>query len=527
MIANLSGKFDYTARIFDRPQTSDLSDDYTLPDYMPAIGRVISCTARAAAPSLYIGGGSIEYAGGVSYRLLYESADDASLWCTELPSEYDILLTPEREVGDNSELSCLPDAIADNVTARVTAPRRLTIKSKLRLSPDLSARMSFETDLRGDTSDPSSIRTLEGKTESGYFTSASSSPIICRDKITHAEAGLSPSDGIRIIGSRADVMMTQMQPSAGGAECRGEICATVSFIREGEGERPRRIIRKIPFTASLQSNNSLPDNARIIGIRGYGICPNVTATLEEDGIALEAAVTVSAEAAASAPVTYLKDIYSKSAECECARKKLVIRNPIASFNGNATVSASSDLSSFGIDSGMKLCDISARLLPDTESILSQNGKLTVSGKMKISAVADNGAELIPAEYESDFKYTADIPEAAAIESPEISLVATLGEVKGRIDSDNIVCDCELCVAVLIKSANEIEVLSEVNLTPSSHTEIPASRICVCYPAAGETLWDIAKKYRKDLESIASKNSLDPSLSPDAPDSLTKSKFLII
>lgn len=527
----LNGRFDYTARLFDRPQTADLSDDYTLPDYMPAIGRVISCTAAVASPSLYLGGGSVEYAGGVRYRLLYESADDSSLWCAELPSEYDIILNAERDSArlpqDPAELSCLAEASPENVTARVTAPRRLTIKSRVRLSPDLSAKTSFETAIHGDPGDPDSVRTLEGSSESSFFASATNFPVICKDKISLAEAGLSPDDEYRVISSRGDVMISQLQISGDGADCRGEVSSNILLTREGEGERPRRIIRKIPFSATLPLNLPLPENSSTAGVRGYGVCPTVTASQEEDGIALEASLLLSAEIAARAPLSYLKDIYSKSADCECARKKLTLRTPAACFNGNATVSGSSDLASLGIDSGMRLCDISARILPDIEKTLSPSGRLTLGGKMKISAVADNGAELFPVEYDADYKYVAELPEAAGLASPEISVVAAVGETKGRIDSDSIVADCELCVGVLVEEKNEIEVLSEINLTPSSFVPKPASHICVCYPASGETLWDIAKKYRTEAEAIAEKNSLDPSASPDSPDSLSKSKFLII
>ena len=531
MLGKLNGRFDYTARLFERTQSADLSDDYTLPDYMPAIGRVISCTASAASPSLYLGGGSVEYAGGVRYRLLYESADDSSLWCAELPTEYDIIINGDRDSArlpqDPAELSCLADAVPENVSARVTAPRRLTVKSRVRLSPELWAKSSFETAAHGEVGDTDSIRTLEGKGESSFLASATNIPIICKDMITRAEVGLSPDDEFRVISSRGDAMISQLSLSEGGADCRGEVSASVLLTREGEGERPRKIIRKISFSTKLPLNLPASDGTAITGIRGCAVCPSVTATQGEDGISLEVSLLLSAEIAAHAPISYIKDIYSKSADCECSRKKLMLRTPAACFNGNATVSGSSDLTSLGLDSGMRLCDISARILPDMEKTLSPSGRLTLAGKMKVSAVADNGAELIPVEYDADYKYVAELPEAVGLASPEISVVASVGETKGRIDSDSIVADCEFCAAVLVEEKNEIEVLSEVNLTQSAFTPIPASHICVCYPANGETLWDIAKKYRTEAETIAEKNSIDLTGSPDSPDSLSKSKFLII
>ncbi len=530
MLDNFSGRFDYTAHAFDRTETCELSDDHTLPDYMPAVGRVLSCTATAAQPTLYLGAGGVECAGGVRYSLLYESADDGSLYCAELPGEYDVMLTPERDMkasSDSSDVSGICDATLENVTARITAPRRLTVKSKLRLRPALRAKNEFSPIIHGADIVSESIRKLTGNASGTVCACATAIPVICRDQISRAEAGLSPEDEVRVIASHGDVMINQLQSTDSGAECRGEVNVSLLIAREGEGERPRRIIRKLPFSATLPFDAPLPAGARQIGIRGYGICPSVTNTLDGDNVSLEASVLLSAEAVASAPITYLKDVYSKDDDCETAYTDILLHSPASSFNGHATVTASHDLASLGLDSGMKLCDVSAKMLPDVEKELSPNGKLTLTGKMRISAVADNGGEFIPIEYDSDFRYNADLSEAVGLDQPVISAVMTVGDVKGRIDAENVVCDCETCAAVLIETNQKIKVLSEANLTPAASENSNSASILVCYPANGETLWDVAKKYRTDVAVIAEKNSIPSTAAPDASDSLAKVKFLII
>lgn len=530
MLDNFSGNFNYTAHVFDRIETCDLSDDYTLPDYMPAVGRVLSCTATAAQPTLYLGAGGVECAGGLRYSLIYESADDGALFCADLPGEYDVMLTPDRDMKsstDGSDVSGLCDASLENVTARVTAPRRLTLKSKLRLRPALRAKSNFSPLVHGAEISSESIRKLSGNASCTVCASATAIPLICRDSISRAEAGLSPEDEVRVIASHGDVMISQIQNSETSADCRGEVSISLIICREGEGERPRRIIRKIPFSTTLTFDAPLPAGARQIGIRGYGVCPSVSHTVDGDLITLEAGVLLSAEVAASAPITYVKDIYSKNADCETAHTALVIHSPASAFNAHATVSAAHDLASLGLDSGMKLCDVTAKILPDIEKELSPNGKLTLSGKMRIFAIADNGGEFIPIEYDGDFRYCADISEAVCLGESVVSAVVTVGDVKGRIDAESVVCDCEICAAVLIEEKVTISALSEANLTYASAAEDSGASILVCYPANGETLWDVAKRYRTDVASITEKNSLPTVSSPDAPDSLAKTKFLII
>lgn len=522
----MNDKFSYTSRLFDRAQTCELSDDFTLPDYMPAVGRVLSCSAVAATPTLYLGGGSAEYAGGIRYSVLYESAEDSTLWCAELPSEYDLVLSDNALPKDPSALSYLPDVYAENVSARVTAPRKLTLKSRVRLSPGLRAYAEAETLIHGNT-DNDYLKTLTAHADCGYYSSASNVPFTCKDRLTRAEAGLSPSDEFRIIASRGDVMVAHVQLSDNGVLCRGEVCAHILLTREGDGERPRKMIRKIPFAETLPIGGSLPEQAQIVGVRAVGVCPALTATATEDGIDLEATVMLSAEAAGTADIAYIKDAYSRASDCESSRRKLTLHAPVACWNGNATVSSSKPLSELSLDSGMRLCDIRATLLPEIKTEITDGGRFMASGKLKISAIADNGAELIPAEFEADIKYTADIHGDVQSLPLKTSITAAISEVKGRIDSDRIVCDCELYVSCLIDKEEEIDTIGEINLTPSAFLQPDASHIRVCYPSKDESLWDIAKRYRTDTEIISEKNALEPAADSDSPDSLKNSKFLII
>jgi hypothetical protein len=519
-------KFSYTSRLFDRAQTCELSDDFTLPDYMPAIGRVISCSATAGAPTLYLGGGSAEYAGGVRYSVLYESAEDASLWCADLPSEYDLVLSDNALPKDPSALSYLPNASAENVSARVTAPRKLTLKSRVRLSPELRASAESETLIHGDKGN-NDLRMLTARADCGYYASAQNLPIICKDTLTRAEAGLSQSDEFRIISSRGDVMISNVQMSDGGVLCCGEICAHILLTREGEGERPRKMIRKIPFAETLPLGNPLPPKAQIVGIRGSGGCPTLTASATEEGIELEGTVMLSAEVAAVCEISYIKDAYSITADCEASRRKLTVPTPVASWCGNATISAEKKLSELSLDAGMRLCDVKASILPDIRIEINDEGRFTATGKIKINAIADNGAELVPAEFDSDIKYTSDIRESLKGTTLKTSLTATISEIKGRIDSERLVCDCELYITCLIDKEVEIVTIGEINLTPSSFHQPDASHLRVCYPAKKESLWDVAKRYRTDAESIAERNFIEPACSPDSPNSLENVKFLII
>ena len=522
----LKGKFDYTARVLDRTDLCDLSDDYTLPDYMPAIGRVISCTGVAAPPALYVGGGNIEFAGGVRYLLHYESAEDATLWCAELPAEYDHIISTDRLSNAPSNLSEIygnAEASAENISARITAPRRLTVKSRIRLPISLSCNSSFEPVFHGDTE---AIHYLEGSSPYGTLSCGTSAPIICRDKISYSELGLTDSDNCRIISSRGKIMINRTESVGNSLECKGEVSVHILYVSDNESERPRKTVRRIPFSAQIPLGGIPSLAASPIGIRACGTCPTVTTSSAEDGINLEAALLLSGEASRISSISYLKDVYSQNADCELSRSDLYLRVPIACFNGNATISAQSKLDVLGLDGGMKILDYNAAVTQTPEWEISESGKFIVNGRMRINVVADNGAEIIPAEFESDFKYVAEIPDIGSAISPKINLTADVCDIKCRLDSERLYADCEICVSVLAEDERRISTVSEVNMTELPAEKESGSTIIVCYPAKNETLWDVAKRYRADAYDIAERNSLNVT-TLDAPESLSKTKFLIL
>ena len=133
-------RFSYTSRLFDRAQTCELSDDFTLPDYMPAVGRVLSCTAAVGTPTLYLGGGSAEYAGGIRYSILYESAEDSSLQ----------VLRKTTEVCELCEFTQEQFSAIESVTLSAKTRVETIVRSEISASLTDFSKSSGKINLKGE-----------------------------------------------------------------------------------------------------------------------------------------------------------------------------------------------------------------------------------------------------------------------------------------------------------------------------------------------------------------------------------------
>ena len=106
--------------ICDGRVACELSGDFTVPDYLPEIRRLIRVNVTPTAPSKFISGGDVKLGGGVDYTVHYIGAD-GGLYSVSFPSEYSFNapFDPDAEDDMNEGLDACGDVTADSVVGRV------------------------------------------------------------------------------------------------------------------------------------------------------------------------------------------------------------------------------------------------------------------------------------------------------------------------------------------------------------------------------------------------------------------------
>lgn len=533
MISEAVVNFEYCPMKLDECVAVELSGEHILPDYMPAISRVITCTATAAPPVRYMGADNIEYAAGVRYRLLYEDSE-GGVWCALLVGEYSHIISLDREGLELSAESTLIGgcacAYAENIAVRVTAPRRVTVRGRVRLCADAFDCELSEFHLRGNSPEGergTHIRVLEGEADCGRFAFGRGDAIELSESVDGAELGIYGEGAVRVVCSRGEVLISQTQYSAGEVICRGEVLVCILYVKDGEGERVRRYSRRIPFEGAVPLEGNALDGARIVGTRAYGCVSAVSATVEDGSLLIEAQLILCAEACGCRSLVYPKDLYSKRGECELATRAIELRVPLSLLNANITVSASESVLSLGLDEAARPCDASVISFSELSGSLGDDGVLVIEGKARALIVCDDGVELSSAELLIPFKYSTSLQLPTLDGAIEVSVIPASPECKLRCDSEKITVDCELAFAVRICKKLEIKYVCEANFTGCSAESSGGASITVCYPSAEDTLWSIAKRYKLDALSIALGNELDVEAEADSRESLGESKFLIL
>ena len=449
----MAARFELEVPLAEKSVLCEMSDDYTLPDYMPTIKRVISADAVVSPPETYISQTGCELGGNMRYRILYEGGDEGGVWCVELPAEYEASASIESGAG-NEKSHCRASATVETPTVRVSAPRRMNIRSRVRIRLAVSSDEAFDCVCRGESVPDSEVRCLEGKSIAMQTLYGKSEVVALNDSFAVGSDG----EQLRVISCRGEVSVTTADAKRTGVMCGGELMLKILLCREGEGERPYVVSRKIPFSGEALYTSELREGAELCGACAWGSLASCVASVSDTHLVCEAEVVLCAEAQAQYPFAYLRDVYALSNVSETSSQRVHLRRPIACINGNVSINGTSSIDGAKLDAGMKIFDVRGVASPDV-SIEFDGDRIEFSGKVKFSVLTDNGSEIAAHELDIPYKYTAELAASARGDELCAHAIVNACGCRARIDGDEMVVDAELYVAAAVAQKDSVDAIT--------------------------------------------------------------------
>lgn len=490
--------------VYDSDVNSEIAEDFTLPDYLPEIRRLLRVTPSFSCPSGYTGSTDAEFAGNADWSVLYVGGDGKPA-TANLSSSYEVTapVSPDLPLDRGAGLHAEHSVCAESVTGKVTAPRKLSVKSRLRHHIRVTGERNTQAELRGCTSDES-IKKLD-KT---YVTLVTEKGM---NDSTEAETVFPTEAGAKVIGVRASAAVNSCLPSDMGAVCRGTVVFTL-LCTSPEGETvasESRVAFEAPVELDLDGEGWC--------LSGYAYVNGVTSDEAEGSLVCRATLCIECYARKNAPVKLTCDIYSTeqttSPEFDTFKVPYLIlcTNTEFSHDGSAVFD--------GLPEGAKILDCVCDAQPT--GMRFENGKYLLDVKCRYNILFGAGDEYTCREAEQSF--SAEV--GAGNEEPSgYSARLTVMTCRAKTEGENIALSADIAAEVAVFGETEIKAVTSAEFGEKSANRRAAWT--VAYAAPGETLWDIAKRYSADPAELAAANGLKYS-SPDADDSLAGTNFLIV
>lgn len=495
----------------DRSIQTELGADFSLPDYQPEIKRLLRVRATVAPPDKYVGAGAAEFSGMVDYNILY-AGNDGALYCASQSGEYRFSVPIEAsdafEVGEG--ILCDVETVPDLTVGRVVAPRRLSLKCRLRSRVRMYGIRLLEEKCAGVPEE--SLERLMGSVECARVFVGTGEVMQLGDEIVYDAA----AENLRVIAAEGQVFVSEASAGSGCVNCRGEVALKLLCCREGSDSTPYLQTRRIPFTGSVPV-----DGAEVnCDACAYGICSDMSITVEDGRILCEVAMRLEARAQRNERVSYTKDLYSTAVVG--TNRYETVAFPVAEKcqNGNFSLNTTLSMAEVGLRPDQNVVDLT--LSPIVTGVSCENGKCVLTGKCRAQAILYADGESASQEFEIPFRY-----ESEGGGRPIAAYDATVTPVscRARVDGERIGIDAELAVSLATRCETCAQVLKETTFGDKAF----CADACytVCYPAKEDTLWSVAKRYHRSVETIASVNPLSGSPVADSVESLDGVRFLLV
>lgn len=482
----------------DTVTTHEVSEEFNLPDYIPEVRKMLTVKSSILPESRYIAdkgnGSQLDFGGTVTYLVIYTD-DEGSLRSVPLSSTYEASTT----LNSHPE-NILIDTVVDNTTLRVNAPRKLTIKARLK-----SHILGFENRTLEENITPKSsademyLQRAGKKIKAMEIEQVSLQNLKMSDKLD-----MQGNKNAKPIWCDAGMTITECKAQNKSVLVRGE--ATVKCICQTE-DGNITLTKNLPIVEEIEAENCRVGD--MASVQGRCISLSISNEINDDNnqlffdfnCELEGIVTHNKD-------EYLtSDCYSTKCETEATYKTIDTYSSVKNQNSSFTVSEVLKRKNNDMES---IVEILAN--PVCEKTEIKGEKVSFIGKLEANIIGkskenDNGEiEYIADNYDVPFKYDMDIGTVNAECITRNSL--SIGNLNARYDNDKLFVNCEVFLSQNVFVKDKVEILDMAVIKKDKEIKNDSACIRVYFPKENDTLWEIAKKYHTTVNKIAEQNEIE-------------------
>ena len=486
----------------DKQEMSEVTAEVSLPDYRPEVKRLVRVSATVTPPARYVGTANTEFSGSVDFCILY-TGNDGALYSTSHTSEYRIAipvdLPSDALLGEG--LVCDADILPEPCNARVLAPRKLSVKCRLRARMRLYGIRQIEN---GDLIAGIPTEKLYGSSDVCELFSGVGEPLLLHDEIVFD----TQSEDLRVVCADGEVFISEAIAGSGCINCRGEVALKLLCAHDATGLPPSQLMRRIPFEGSVEVDGCEVNCAA----SAFGTCTDVSVTVEDGRILCDLSVVLQGRAQRDRNLTYIRDAYALDSASDSRTDFLSLPQSRSCVCANFSIGSTLTAEEAGVRQGLNVID--AQLIPLSAELTQDNGRDILSGKCRVHlTLCDDSGEISSQEIEIPYRYESEAKDTNL--SDYLVHVSPIS-CRARADGERLGIDGELAVSIVTRTQTKIQYLSACNI--GDKCKKPEGECTVCFPAPTDTLWSVAKKYHKPLSHLTGINTLPQQAQAAAADS---------
>lgn len=480
-------------QLFSDTVEQSLELDYMLPDYYPAIFKILKGCLCPVLNSWRISGNKLVIEGTAYLKVLYLNEDDGGIRMLEQKQPFvKTVELKEDATGGKAELS----ARCSYFNCRAVSPRRL----------DLRGAVS----IRVTVTRPKMVPVLtedEGlQMRKQQITCCSSQNTVAKEISLSEQMSIGAGNpSIRdVLRYEAHAVLQEVKVLAGKIVCKGEVRLHTLYLPNGEGAQPEHLEQILPISQiidflGLEEEDQASAFAEVLRY-------DLDLQLEEDGechsFTVGIGVRITCMAAKNRSIVVVDDCYSTKYETQLQMEQLPLEELLCAVREEPVVKESVKLRG----------ELNAvfDLIPTIQAVSWEvrESVLWLCGNLQLSVLAAD-LEGLPICLEQTMAFEFPLKDQVNSTSLRFAPMVQVSRMDYQIlSSSELEVRAEMLVNGMLYQVQSCSALTEVVVQEDCPKQRDGRMALRLYFAdAGETVWGIAKRYNTSVEAILGQNEL--------------------
>ena len=496
---------------FDGRVPAELACDYILPDTFPDIKRILRVAASPVLIGRYAAGKRLEWNGAVDYLVTF-SADcegGESLHTVHFAGEWSGALTLPGDADGTEGCEILITPEVAGCAARPVNPRKVSLKATVLTDLRVLRPVPAEPRIDGSAEDAARLERLtekipalreralvaEPRQVSENLEPDASMPAIdeivsCTARVHFHEARVSRDDALSVrLGGTAHVDCLYRAADGSHRSFSRKIPLAYQL---GAPECAEFFAECAPETLAVSARAVLTELSAAVGENSYG---------ERRVAEVDFTFEPHLHFLGVAQLPLMLDAYSTARAVEIAPRELEFCRAAKVMSANVSVSEAIEAAGMRLPEGCT--PVSACGEVTFRGLSPERGRAILTGDAAVSCIfAAPDGSFIPAEAVIPVKceLACDIAEPFAMEARGV-----VGDLRVRAEPERLQFDFEVSLTLTVRERVRRTAADAVTFGEA----LPPAKACagmvLCYPAAGETMWTIAKRYGVAMSALQAAN----------------------
>ena len=477
------------AKVFG-PIYTECVSEYTLPDYLPDIRKVLSVKGQLMPIAPFLSDEQAEWGGSCVFSVLYTSPEGKAA-ALSIPVEYRFAL-PFGDKGEE-EIKFFEHSKIEQISCRLTGPRKLQAKAAVVSRP----KWWQEKEQKGARQEDNLVLLKkEWEFESTFPFHFQCKPIAATLPLTGKDLQLLSSEGC--------VFIRELTKEKDKVTAKGEV--RVEAILAGEDGIPFTLGTKVNFEEVLP-----PEVNESSLCLGQITAMEVELREEEEAaeVIFDMEICLFGESKVKEMRSLVRDAFSLNYPTEVKMGEIELSHRVAQQSRFFTLEGRVDRVGDVAKEPLTVANTSCLFDTPTCSLSGQKLVAETVAHITMLLLAEGGEEgttLLSHSFDYPVKMEIDL----AAPPPKDTVwegILTAAPAHGRLDQSKLFFDIEVCLTVLGSISEHCTTVEQVDIEKISPFEKERHSIVAVYLTEGDSLWSIAKHYHANPGEIAEQNGL--------------------